>query len=116
MTHNYYQLVGGVLAGAVLGLLLPETVWAQSATASPAVTSVNNFLTELIRILSGIAGLIATGFFVIGGLSYITSSGNPLALERAKRTLIFSAFGLVITIAAFSLSGLIADIGQRAFS
>jgi hypothetical protein len=65
--------------------------------------------------VAGLAGLIATGFFVVGGFGYITSSGNPENLDRSKRTLIYSAIGLAITIGAFVLSNIISEIASKAF-
>ena len=89
-----------------------DPVAAQTASPPAAdVSGARSFIQALINALAGLAGLVATGFFVIGGLSYITSSGNPLALERAKRTILYAAVGLAITIAAFSISSLIGDLG-----
>ena len=108
-------LIGCLLASSQL-VLGEAPLLAQAQSADPAaVQSISNFLISLIRVLTTFAGLIATGFFVVGGLHYITSSGNPIALERAKRTVVFAAFGMVVAMAAFSLSGLFGDLAQKAF-
>ncbi|HEY1645062.1 MAG TPA: pilin [Candidatus Saccharimonadales bacterium] len=86
---------------------------ADSATAD--VSQVSSFIKNVIEALAGLAGLVATGFFVVGGFSYITSSGNPQRLEKAKRTILFSAIGLAITIAAFVLSNIISGLASSAF-
>jgi len=65
------------------------------------VAQVESFIRNVIKLITGLAGLIATGFFVAGGFTYITSSGNPEQLDKAKRTLTWSAIGLAIVIAAF---------------
>ena len=83
--------------------------------ASGDVSSVENFIRSLIQVVAGLAGLIATGFFVIGGFSYITSSGNPQHLDKAKRTLMYSAIGLSITIGSFVLSNIVSDLARKAF-
>ena len=62
-----------------------------------------------------VCGLIATGFFVVGGFSYITSSGNPEHLDRAKRTILYSAIGLSVTIAAFVISSIVTSLASNAF-
>lgn len=87
--------------------------FADSATAD--VSQVSSFIKSVIEALAGLAGLVATGFFVVGGFSYITSSGNPQRLEKAKRTILFSAVGLAITIAAFVLSNIISNLASSAF-
>jgi len=79
------------------------------------VTQVENFIKSIIQVMAVLAGLIATGFFVMGGYQYITSSGNPDHLAQAKRTLIYSAAGLSIVIAAFVISNVVTDLATNAF-
>ncbi len=83
--------------------------------ATGDISNVENFIRNIIQVLAGLAGLVATGFFVIGGFHYITSSGNPEALDKAKKTLLWSSVGLAITIAAFVLSTIITTIATNAF-
>jgi hypothetical protein len=85
------------------------------AASSGSITQVQTFIQSVIEALAGLAGLIATGFFVWGGFHYITSSGNPEHLDRAKKTLFFSALGLCITIAAFVLSTIVTSLATSAF-
>ena len=94
-----------------LPLVLTQTALAASAD----VGSVNSFIKSLIQVIAGLAGLIATGFFVMGGFSYITSSGNPEHLDRAKRTIMFSGLGLAIVVAAFVLSNIVTTLATNAF-
>ncbi|MCY4088771.1 MAG: TrbC/VirB2 family protein [Candidatus Saccharibacteria bacterium] len=108
------RLIISLIVGITLSswfLSSPEVL----AQTSQGVEQVNNFIENLIKIVAGIAGLIATGFFVLGGLSFITSSGNPVALEKAKKTLVFASLGLVIVIGAFALSGIINDLAVETF-
>lgn len=79
------------------------------------VTQVENFIRSVIKVVAGLAGLVATGFFVVGGFGYITSSGNPEHLDRSKNTLKYSAMGLAITIGAFVLSNIVTDLATSAF-
>jgi multisubunit Na+/H+ antiporter MnhC subunit len=92
--------------------VLTSTVLAQSAGG---VGQVESFIRNVIQVIAGLAGLIATGFFVVGGFGYITSSGNPETLEKSKRTLIFSGLGLAITIGAFVLSNIVTGLATNAF-
>ena len=109
-----YQIFGlSCLAFLGLMLLLAPPTFAQAA--NQGVDQISTFITNIIKIVASLAGLIATGFFIVGGLSYITSSGNPVALQRAKRTIVFAALGLAITIAAFALTGVISGIASQAF-
>lgn len=91
-------------------------LYATPAFADTAgVSNVESFIKSVITVLAGLAGLIATGFFVAGGFSYIMSSGNPEHLDRAKKTITYSGVGLAITIAAFVLSNIVTTLATNAF-
>ncbi|MFA6492595.1 MAG: TrbC/VirB2 family protein [Patescibacteria group bacterium] len=85
------------------------------AADSADVARVENFIRNIIQVLVTLAGLLAAGFFVMGGIGYITSSGNPEHLDRSKKTIIYSSLGLAIAIGAYVLSNIIADIAAKAF-
>lgn len=85
------------------------------AASGGDVGQVESFIRSVIKVIAGLAGLIATGFFVVGGFSYITSSGNPESLDRAKRTIMFSALGLAITIGAFVISNIVTSLATNSF-
>ena len=105
--------IRAVKAFVVLGLpfILASNVYAEVA----GVSNVENFIKSIITVIAGLAGLVATGFFVIGGFTYITSSGNPDHLDRAKRTLLYSGMGLAITIGAFVVSNIVVTLATNAF-
>jgi len=102
-------------------VILFVTILSPIVLSSPAfavtadVSQVENFIRSVIQVIAGLAGLIATGFFVIGGFGYITSSGNPEHLDKAKRTLLWSGIGLAIVIAAFVVSNIIVQLATNAF-
>jgi hypothetical protein len=100
---------------AIVALGLPITFITPVLAASGDVGQVESFIRSVIQALAGLAGLVATGFFVVGGFSYITSSGNPEHLDRAKRTIMFSGMGLAITIAAFVISNIVTTLATNAF-
>lgn len=79
------------------------------------VKETQDFIRTVIGVIAGFAGLVAAGFFVVGGFVYITSSGNPERLDRAKHTLLYSGIGLAIVIAAFVISNIIVEIASNAF-
>jgi TRAP-type C4-dicarboxylate transport system permease small subunit len=96
-------------------IAVPIVVATPAFAATADVTQVQNFIRSIIQIIAGLAGLIATGFFVVGGFTYITSSGNPEHLDRAKRTITWSAIGLAITIAAFVIANIVTTLATGAF-
>lgn len=108
--YKTLKLVALLLAVG-LPLLIAQPVFASDGN----VAQVETFIRNIIKVVAGLAGLIATGFFVFGGFVYITSSGNPERLERAKHTLIYSGIGLAIVIGAFVLANIVTDIAYNAF-
>ena len=104
------KIVALYVAIGSLILLVPV-----ASAAAADVSQVENFIRDIIKVVAGIAGLIATGFFVVGGFGYITSSGNPQHLDKAKSTLLWSGIGLAIVIAAFVVSNIIVQLATNAF-
>ncbi len=82
---------------------------------SSGISKVQTFLQSSIQVLVSLAGLLAAGFLVIGGIGYITSSGNPIRMDKAKGTIIYAGFGLVISLGAFVISGVVSDLATSAF-
>ena len=103
----------GIIINAVLLTILlnASPVFAQSSE----VAKIQTFIQNVITILVTLGGLLATGFFVYGGIGYITSSGNPESLDRSKKTILYSAIGLVIVLGAFVLSKIVTDLATTAF-
>lgn len=70
----------------------------------------------VLEILLRVASLIAIGFVVFGGVTYITSQGAPDKTKQALQTIISALVGLVITIVASAVVGFIAgrfDSGEN---
>lgn len=90
-------------------------------TASPAfaasadVSKIQTFIQSIIQVLVTLAGLTAMGFFVWGGFGYITSSGSPEALDRSKKTILYSAVGLAVVLGAFVLTNIVTQLATSAF-
>ncbi len=99
----------------VVALGIPAILSHPTFAEVAGISNVESFIKSVITVLAGLAGLVATGFFVLGGFSYITSAGNPERMDGAKRTITFSAIGLIIVISAFALSTIVTDIATKAF-
>lgn len=109
---NYKSLVGVALFVAIgIPFVLAHPVLA----ADGDVARTQDFIKSIIKVAAGFAGLIAAGFFVIGGFGYITSSGHPEHLDKAKTTLKNSSIGLAIVIGAFIISNIITDLAIKSF-
>lgn len=92
-------------------LVVAAPVFAQSAE----VRQIQSFIQEVIQIMVTLSGFIAAGFIVWGGVGYITSSGNPEALEKSKKTILYSAVGLTLVLGAFVISNMVSQVATTAF-
>ncbi|EKE00107.1 MAG: hypothetical protein ACD_22C00092G0019 [uncultured bacterium] len=97
-------------------LSLVVLTFASPVYAAPAdVAKVETFIRSIISVLVTLAGLTAAGFFVWGGIGYISSSGNPETLDRSKKTIMYSAIGLAVVLGAFVLTNIVSDLSTQAF-
>jgi Type IV secretion system pilin len=62
----------------------------------------------VIEILLRVASLVAIGFVIYGGASYILSQGQPDKTKQALMTIINALVGLVITVVAAAVVGFVA--------
>lgn len=70
------------------------------------VTRLNDILVlvgNVISILMFIAGVVAIAFIIVGGFMYITSSGEPANIKKAKETIVNAVIGLVIAMVSFGV-------------
>lgn len=88
----------------------------QVFAASPAGASqVQNFLTNIINIVAGLASTLAAGGLVWSGIVYMTAGGNLQHLEKAKNIFKYSLIGLALCAAAFVIANLVGGEATSAF-
>ena len=73
---------------------------------------VSNFITWVISI----AGTVSAVFLVYGAILYITSSGDPTKIKRAKDTILYSLIGLAIVALATMITTFVSSTIRDASS
>lgn len=68
---------------------------------------VQEYLKPIMYSLIGLAAVVSTFFLVTAGIEYMTSSGKPDKLDHAKKVLRNALVGLVIVIAAATLTSIL---------
>ncbi len=63
-----------------------------------------SYLEEFLNVLFLAAGLTAVVFVILGGVRYITSTGDPTRIESAKTTILYAVIGLIVTVLAVPIS------------
>ncbi len=61
-----------------------------------ATDRVNNIIKLVINIFSLVVGVISVIMIIVGGLKYITSSGDSGNVTGAKNTILYAIIGLVV--------------------
>lgn len=77
------------------------------ADVTAAKSVMQAFVGPLMISLGGIAALVCTFFLVMSGIQYMTSKGSPEKLEHAKRIMRNAVVGLVIVLAAGTLTAIL---------
>ena len=93
--------------------LLPKLLFAGMIALTPAAcfaasnSEVSRYTNDTLTALITLACIATVFFLVRGSYLYITSSGNPSALDEAKKTIRNALIGLVIVISAGVISSLL---------
>ena len=74
-----------------------------AAGCDEGVKSLPDVVGTILNVVIGLAGLIAVIFIIIGGVSYMTSSGETAKIEKAKKTILYAVIGLAICALAFAI-------------
>ena len=73
----------------------------KAAAGCGATGTLDSALTSILNAIILIIGIVAVIFIIIGGVNYITSSGDSNKVKKAKDTILYSVIGLVICALAF---------------
>ena len=103
------------LSVTILPLLISHPAFAAASGSVAGVSNVQSFITSLTKVVVLVTGGIAILMFAIGGFSYVTSSGNPEHLQRAKHTLLYAAIGLAVAIGSAVIGGIVTALANNAF-
>ena len=68
---------------------------------------VQNYLHPIIISLIGLAGVVSAMFIIAGGIGYMSSRGDPEKLQHAKKVLKNAVVGLVLVIAAGTVTSIL---------
>ena len=60
-------------------------------------------VTSILNAVIGVLGLACVIVMIIGGVNYMTSSGDTAKVKKAKDTILYGVIGLVICALAFAI-------------
>lgn len=65
------------------------------------ISELNTLFANALSAVLGLAGIVLFIMLIVGGIKFVTSGGNPQALESARKTLTYAILGLVLASLAF---------------
>ena len=60
-------------------------------------------ITGIINAIIAALGIVAVIIIIVGGIGYMTSSGDAGKVKKAKDTILYGVIGLVIVVLAFAI-------------
>lgn len=118
MKRTVYQLIVVIVVACFSLLLAPQTSYAacpaSGSSSGKVLEGVGNTgpcnedaldktISQVVKILSYIAGALAIIMVIVAGFKYITSGGDSGRVGSAKNTLIYALVGLAIAVLAQAL-------------
>ncbi|MBQ2643449.1 hypothetical protein IJG11_00830 [Candidatus Saccharibacteria bacterium] len=65
--------------------------------------SLVNDVTGILNAIIAALGIVCVVVMLVGGVNYMTSSGDASKVEKAKKTILYGLIGLVICVLSFAL-------------
>lgn len=67
-------------------------------------TTIDQVIPEIINSIILVLGIVAVIFIVIGGIGFMTSSGDANKVKKSKDTVLYACIGLVVCILAYAIA------------
>ena len=74
-----------------------------SELCSGRAETADNMVEPIVSTLLFVVGVVAVVVIIIGGILYVTSTGDPGKTKRAKDTILYAVIGLVVAIMAYAI-------------
>ncbi len=103
---TFISLLSFLLLMPIFPLLAQETGIAKFV-GLPKAGSIPEFIGFGLRVVLGIMGSFALLMFVYGGITWLTSAGNPDKITKAKNILVWATIGLIVIFASYTLVDLV---------
>lgn len=69
--------------------------------------SVDSVVLNILNTTYAVAGVVAVGFIIYGGITYATSLGEPAKVKQGTMALIYSIVGLIIVLIAAAITNFV---------
>lgn len=73
------------------------------SNTSVKINDLPTVIQNILNAIIGIAGVVSVVFIVVGGIQYITSTGDPGKTKKAKDTILYALIGLIVCALSFAI-------------
>ncbi len=87
---------GACSGNVIAGLCFPRT----ELPGNGGTVTIEGILTNFMQWLLGIFAILAIISFIISGIQYFLSAGNPDSAKKAKQTMVYSIIGVVVALSS----------------
>ncbi len=91
-------------------ITLPNPLCLGGPGSAGCVDSIQLLIKKITDFVSDIIGILAVLMFVIAGIMFVISSGNPEKIGTAKKMAIYAAWGVAIALAGKALVQIITAV------
>jgi hypothetical protein len=71
-----------------------------NCSAKGGNTTVNNLVSNVVKIIGILIGVVSVIMIMFSGFKFITANGDPQAVSNARNTLIYAIIGIVVAVLA----------------
>lgn len=75
-----------------------------------ASVTLTDIVSNIFGVLTVIAGIVFSINFLLGALSWITSSGKPEKVQKAQDKMINAAIGMIAVVAAYTIAFIVGKV------
>jgi heme/copper-type cytochrome/quinol oxidase subunit 2 len=89
-----------IFPSLVFIFLIPQLIFAVTLKNPIEAESFEALINSIINIIFMVGVIVAPIMFIVAGFFFLTAAGNPQQLEKAKKTMLWTAVGLFIILFA----------------
>lgn len=82
---------------------VPQAVKDAQGCRPDVTPSAESVAIKIINGVIAVLGIVAVVFIIVGGVQYMTSTGDPGKTKKAKDTILYAAIGLIICVLSFAI-------------
>ena len=82
---------------------IPADVKRGSGCQDYGAAELPDVIIGILNAIIGAASIVAVVFIVIGGINYMTSSGDATKVKKAKDTILYACIGLIVCALSFAI-------------